>query len=169
MRLHDWAGTVLVACLIGTASLLKSKELIAAILLIAAFICTVVIIWDVRFRTPKDPSLPERLYKLAREIDAFFQARWVEEPRVPLDALGNPIEQPDEDERMERLVAYRKKTMALYYEQHQAKAIGACDEATALRAFPSEHRQIIHSPHGTAALKLIPGLLEDSADRLTKA
>jgi hypothetical protein len=113
----------------------------------------------------RPPSLPDRLYKLAGEIDAFFHARWVQEPRPPVGPLGEPIGSFDE-KQLEQLEAYRKKTMALYYEQHQANATAICDEALALKAFPAEHRQTVHHPNGTAALRLVPGLLRDAADVL---
>lgn len=48
MRRRDWAGTVLVACLIALAGLLRDHELVVGLLLAAAVVSGVVIAWDRR-------------------------------------------------------------------------------------------------------------------------
>jgi hypothetical protein len=46
MRRRDWAGTVLVACLIALAGLLRDHEVVVGLLLAAAVVSAVVIAWD---------------------------------------------------------------------------------------------------------------------------
>jgi hypothetical protein len=48
MRRRDWAGTVLVACLIALAGLLRNQGLLALLLIAAAVVSSGVILWDIR-------------------------------------------------------------------------------------------------------------------------
>lgn len=48
MHRRDWAGTVLVACLIGAADLLRDHTLLLITLLVMGSVCVVVILWDVQ-------------------------------------------------------------------------------------------------------------------------
>ncbi|MBA3808991.1 MAG: hypothetical protein H0X28_11480 [Solirubrobacterales bacterium] len=56
MRVRDWAGTVLVACLIAAAGLLRDHTLLLVALLAVALVCVVVILWDVRRGRPTASS-----------------------------------------------------------------------------------------------------------------
>lgn len=56
MRRKDWAGTVVVACLVGAAGLLHDHTIALAVLLGAAAVGVVVIAWDVLRRPPKRPA-----------------------------------------------------------------------------------------------------------------
>jgi hypothetical protein len=56
MRRKDWAGTVVVACLVGAAGLLHDHTIALAVLLGTAAVGVVVIAWDVLRRPPKRPA-----------------------------------------------------------------------------------------------------------------
>jgi hypothetical protein len=47
MRKRDWAGTVLVPCLIAAAGLLRDHTVLLALLGTVASVCVLVIVWDV--------------------------------------------------------------------------------------------------------------------------
>jgi hypothetical protein len=47
MRMRDWAGTVLVPCLIAAAGLLRNDTILLVLLGTVAFVCVLVIVWDV--------------------------------------------------------------------------------------------------------------------------
>jgi hypothetical protein len=53
MRRKDWAGTVMVACLVGAAGLLHDHTIALAALLGAAAVGVVVIAWDLLRKPPK--------------------------------------------------------------------------------------------------------------------
>lgn len=57
MRRRDWAGTVLVACLIAAAGLLRNHTLLLVLLLVVATASVVVILWDV-WRERMRPKMP---------------------------------------------------------------------------------------------------------------
>lgn len=56
MHRKDWAGTVVVACLVGAAGLLHDHTLALVVLLAAAAVGVVVIAWDVLRRPSKRPA-----------------------------------------------------------------------------------------------------------------
>lgn len=56
MRRKDWAGTVVVACLVGAAGLLRGHAIALVVLLGAAAVGAVVIAWDALRRPPKRPA-----------------------------------------------------------------------------------------------------------------
>jgi hypothetical protein len=56
MRRKDWAGTVVVACLVGAAGLLHDHTIALVVLLGAVAVGVVVIAWDVLRKPPKRPA-----------------------------------------------------------------------------------------------------------------
>lgn len=58
MRRRDWAGTVLVACLMALAGLLRDHELVVGLLLAAAVVSGVVIAWDRRLTRERGRQRP---------------------------------------------------------------------------------------------------------------
>jgi hypothetical protein len=56
VRRKDWAGTVIVACLVGAAGLLHDHALALVLLLGTAAVGAVVIAWDVLRRPSKRPA-----------------------------------------------------------------------------------------------------------------
>jgi hypothetical protein len=111
----------------------------------------------------RDPAA-KRLRKVASEVHDFSDARNVEEPRQAGD-LAAKIADPGDDYRT--LEAYRKKTMAIYYERFRSEALAAFDDGFKLNAVEAEARAIVRQPDGTAALALVPDILRRSADRLS--
>jgi hypothetical protein len=130
-------------------------------------------VWAVRQRRPRalDPAVVavvERLRAVADQIEALYDARRVEEPRESED-LAVRIADPGGHARA--LADYRKKTMALYYERHRNEALSAWDDCYPLGYTQGRERErgIIQEPAGTAALRLVPGVLRDMGWKLTGA
>ncbi len=62
MHRRDWAGTVFVACLIALAELLPNRGMLVGLLLVAAAVSALLIVWDVRRgRKPLQQTLTEQL------------------------------------------------------------------------------------------------------------
>lgn len=68
MRRRAWAGTVLVACLIALAGLLRDHELVVGLLLAAAVVSGVVIAWDRRLTRERVRQRPTDRSCAAREL-----------------------------------------------------------------------------------------------------
>ncbi len=115
-----------------------------------------------------EAKLAERLANTADDVEALYDSRRVEEPRLPLlggGVLAAVTSNPDPN----GLEVYRKRTMALYYERYRTAAVTAFDEALAYGVTTPDQRTIIHQPNGTAALRLVPDVLRDAAARLINA
>lgn len=106
MRRRDWAGTVLVACLVGAAGLLRNHTLLLFLLLAVAAVSAGVILSDRRI-TPKKANGPIRVSTASQET------------RVPLRTASSL--KIDEGEA-KRIAASRDPRFAQYREMPKAKA-----------------------------------------------
>jgi hypothetical protein len=125
-------------------------------------------------RAAADPvlvaGLADRLQSVADRVEGLLHAREVEEPRrFQPPGVTLPLQFEGEDEHYKALAEYRKKTMALYYEQHRADAVNAFNACAVLGYTRGREREssIIYKPNGTAALALVPGILRDMGWKLT--
>jgi hypothetical protein len=97
MRTRDWAGTVLVPCLISAAALLRDHTLLLVLLGIVAFACVMVIVWDVsRERAlagvavqPVSPTTQQQPDTVAKLTGAAKVGRCLLAEAGELDPIGN--------------------------------------------------------------------------------
>ncbi len=106
MRRRDWAGTVLVACLIGAAGLLRNHTLSLFLLLAAAVVSLGVILSDIGIR-PKKAKGPARVLTVPSGTRA-------PQRRVPPLQIG--------ENEAQRIAASRDPRLAQYREIPKAKA-----------------------------------------------
>jgi hypothetical protein len=180
-------GVVLIALVLALVHVFAHASWVPLLFLGLAFLLALILgLGRLRTRRERraaaDPvlvaGLADRLQSVADRVEGFVHAREVEEPRRPQPSgLGRGLLSLEsemaaaETEHYEALVAYRKKTMALYYEQHRADAVNAFNACAVLGYTRGREREssIIYKPNGTAALALVPGILRDMAWKLTGA
>jgi hypothetical protein len=178
------AGLVVIGIVLAAVSVLTRAGWVP-LLFVGAGLLLFVLLGQSRVRAARqrraralDPAIvavAERLQASADQIEALFHARQVEEPRRPQPwGLGRGLLSLEsemaaaETEHYEALETYRRRTMALYYERHRAGALNAWDAGYPLGYAQGRERDrgIVQEPAGTAALRLVPGILRDMGWKL---
>jgi hypothetical protein len=173
VSIGGFIGSVLIALVVAAVALLTHVGWVPLLFLgFALLLALVVVLTRLRARSERrarahDPAAvarADRLQAVADQVEALYDARRVEEPRQQR-AFYAPI---DDNEHLAALEDYRKKTMALYYEHHRADALNAFDACAEFGYTRGRERErgVIQEPPGTAALRLVPGILREMGWKL---